>query len=94
MVEGVWLLGERYKIFEPGTDNEIIIHIPGADTLYDASGLEEICHWQRESADRDFQARVPRTPLTKNQQHDLGQTLVEIRDSHTFSKENLHGRYW
>ena len=45
MVEGVWLLGERYKIFEPGTDNEIIIHIPGADTLYDASELEEICHW-------------------------------------------------
>ena len=94
MVEGVWLLGERYKIFEPGTGNEVVIHIPGADTLYDISELAEICHWQRERAEQDFHSRVDRPPLTKPQQKDLGKTLLEIRDSRDFRKESLHGRYW
>ena len=94
MVLGVWLPGERYRIYEPGTDNEIIVMIPGADSIYDADELNEICHWQREEAEKEWRNKEAKVPLTRSQQHDLGGTLVEVRASKEFSKENLHGRYW
>ena len=94
MVEGVWLVGERYKIFEPGTDHEVVVHIPGADSLYDVDELDEICHWQREQAVKEWQGTETPRALTKTQQHDLVKVLLEIRDSHTFWKNSLHGRYW
>ena len=94
MVVGVWLPGERYRIYEPGTDNEVTVMIPGADSIYDADELDEICHWQREEAEKEWQDKAAKVPLTRGQQHDLGGTLVEIRASKECSKENLHGRYW
>jgi hypothetical protein len=94
VVEGVWLVGERYRIFEPGTDHEVVVHIPGADTIYDMDELDEICHWQREQAEKEWLGKEPQKPLSKDQQHDLGKVLFEIRDSQTFWKNSLHGRYW
>ena len=70
------------------------VHIPGADSIYDVDELDEICHWQREEAEKEWQSQEPKKPLTRAQQHDLGGTLVEIRASKEFTKENLHGRYW
>ena len=94
MVLGVWLPGDRYRIYEPGTIREMTVHIPGADSIYDVDELDEICHWQREEAEKEWQGKEDKTPLTRAQQHDLGGTLVEIRASKEFTKENLHGRYW
>ena len=94
MVLGVWLPGERYRIYQPGTKREMTVHIPGADSIYDADELDEICHWQREEAEKEWQDKVDKPQLTRTQQHDLGGTLVEIRASKEFKKENLHGRYW
>jgi len=94
MVLGVWLPGERYRIYEPGNGREMTVHIPGADTIYDVDELNEICHWQREEAEKEWQNKEAKSPLTKVQQHDLGGTLVEIRASKEFRKESLHGRYW
>ena len=51
MVLGVWLPGERYRIYEPGNGREMTVHIPGADSIYDVDELDEICHWQREEAE-------------------------------------------
>ena len=94
MAIGVWLPGERYRIYEPGTGNEVTVMIPGADSIYDANELNEICHWQREEAEKEWQNKAAKVPLTRSQQHDLGGKLVEVRASKEFSKENLHGRYW
>ena len=94
MVLGVWLPGERYRIYEPGNGREMTVHIPGADSIYDVDELDEICHWQREEAEKEWQAQEPKKPLSKDQQHDLGGTLLEIRASKEFKKENLHSRYW
>jgi len=88
MVLGVWLPGERYRIYEPGNGREITVHIPGADSIYDIDELDEICHWQREEAEKEWQSNEKKTPLTRPQQHDLGGTLVEIRASKEFKKEN------
>ena len=94
MVLGVWLPGERYRIYQPGTSREITVHITGADSIYDESELNEICHWQREEAEKEWQDKEDKTPLTKRQQHDLGWPLVEIRASKEFKKGSLNGRYW
>ena len=94
MVLCVWLPGERYRIYETGTKREMTVHIPGADSIYDVDELDEICHWQREEAEKEWQNKEDKVPLTRTQQHDLGGTLVEIRASKEFTKENLHGRYW
>ena len=94
MAIGVWLPGERYRIYEPVTCNEVTVMILGADSIYDADELNEICHWQREEAEKEWQNKAAKVPLTRSQQHDLGGTLVEVRASKEFSKENLHGRYW
>ena len=94
MVLGVWLPGERYRIYEPWNGREMTVHIPGADSIYDVDELDEICHWQREEAEKEWQNKVDKPQLTRTQQHDLGGTLVEIRASKEFTKENLHGRYW
>ena len=94
MVLAVWLPGARYRIYEPGNGREIPVHVPGADSIYDFDELDEICHWQREEAEKEWRNKEAKVPLTRTQQHDLGGTLVQIRASKEFRKENLHGRYW
>ena len=94
---GLWRGRNTYLILDVSESppREYPIIIPGIELL-DASELEEILIWQRERTEKEILAkRANRRPkLAKQQQNDLGRTLLEVRASKRFKRENNHTRYW
>lgn len=94
---GLWRGRNTYLILDvsetPAREYPIII--PGIELL-DASELEEILIWQRERTEKEILAkRAIRQPKpNKQQQNELGRTLLEVRASKRFKRENNHERYW
>lgn len=71
--------------------------IPGVEQgIYDPNELEELLLWQAEEAEKEIRAKREdeRKPMTKQQQHELGDALSEVKASNIYRSENQHGRYW
>ena len=92
---GLWAGRQRYVLIDPETSREYPIIIPGIELL-DRNEIDEIILWQTEKTEKEIAQHKAKAlpPLTEAKQHELGQILLEIRDSKTFRKENGHPRYW
>lgn len=90
---GVWANQNKYVFLDIDSGQEHPIFIPGANLL-DKAEMEEVLCWQQERVAKDIADRAPKPSLSDTQQHDLGQTLLQVRASKVFRIENLHGRYW
>lgn len=94
-MEALWLSPNKLQFTEAktGWQSRPVI-FPGIDSL-EPNELDELVLWQRESAERDFKKAQPKKPpMTKSQQHDLGDVLNEIKDSKTRAMEVNHGKWW
>lgn len=71
--------------------------IPGLEQgIYDPNELEELMLWQEAEAEKYIKAKREddRKPMTKAEQHELGDALTEVKASNRYRIENQHGRYW
>jgi hypothetical protein len=97
---GFWISDTQYMVTETETGRSEVVLIPTRDIsgepVYSDTELEELGHWAREGTERDWKEQDlnERTPLTKDQQHDLGGVLMDIKDSRAHKRESLHGRWW
>lgn len=94
-ISPLWV-GATFLAIDSQNDNKEYRVAFGRVDIYDRNELEELFLWQRERLTKEILAdRAKGQPkLTKGQQHDLGKTLLEIRDSKIFRRDNGHGRYW
>ncbi len=69
--------------------------IPQIERL-EPTELDEYLHWMSEDAEKEINGKrdEPRVPMTKGEQHDLGNILGQIKSSREYERENQHGRYW
>lgn len=85
-----WLSGDAFKILEIETGREQTVVIPGTDLL-EPQELNEWMQVLMEEAANDF--KKPENPgLTKEQQHDLGGALMDIRAFKHKKSETGSGR--
>ena len=91
----LWQSKERCKLIDPDTLQEETIIIPGINLL-ESKHVEDILLWQEDQVQRQFQEAMdhPKPVMTKEQQHDLGDTLYEIKESRERRAESLHGRFF
>jgi len=87
-----WVTGDHLKVVEVESGRERNVFIPGSDLL-EAEELEDLVGWQIERAEEYFKQPQER-PMTKSEQNQLGGTLMEIKASREYGRENLHERYW
>jgi len=91
-LQGMWVGPDHYRVYEVETGREENFLIPRTDLLENTE-RDELVHALNEKAEVAF--RTPEKPkLTKDQQHDLGATLKEIRISKTRSAAVGHSKYW
>jgi hypothetical protein len=97
---GFWISDTQYKVVEAVTGRSEVVLIPTRDLtgelVYSRDELEDLGHWARESVERDWTKRdkEPVKVMTKDQQHDLGGVLRDIKSSHAHKRDSLHGRWW
>jgi len=91
MLTGLWIAPDQYKFTNPANGREVTLYIPRTDLLSKAE-VDELIDWQREWAEKELGV-APSPALTRDQQHDLGATLMEIKASHQRQRETLHGRW-
>lgn len=94
----LWRTANSFNFIDPvdGMASRSVI-IPGIEQdIYDPNELEELILWQADEAVKEIRAKREdeRKPLTKQQQHELGDVLTEVKDSNRYRIENQHGRYW
>lgn len=87
-----WVTDDHLKVIEVETRRERDVFFPGA-ALLEPDELEDLVGWQVERAEEYFRQPQDR-PMTKSEQNQLGGTLMEIKASREYGRENLHGRYW
>lgn len=92
----LWLSRNSLEFVDPldGVKSRLVI-IPGIE-IYEPAELEEILLWQ-ESQEQKWMAekRVnPKVPMSKQDQHDLGDLLSDIKASKKHRIETGHGRYF
>jgi hypothetical protein len=97
-VVGYWLNEQTYNCWDPDTGQlqSVVIPMPRPN-FYERNELDELEHYARESAGKDFEEALanPTPKMSKSQQNQLGKTLMEIRTSKQYARENSgHGRYW
>jgi len=92
-IQGMWVNLEHYRVYEIETQREENFLIPGTDLL-EPTEMEELVIALNEKAQATFNTPPPPT-MTKDEQHDLGGVLKDIRASKDYSKANSgHERFW
>jgi hypothetical protein len=95
-ITGYWIGDWQYNCWDSETGQLQTVTIPMPE-IYERNELDEIEHWARERAGEDFAEALanPKPKLTKQQQNDLGKTLMDVRASRQYKAEHSdHGRYW
>lgn len=96
-LQGIWLSWSRYEVFDPVTGLRETVFIPtqvNGKELYEPSELAELEHLAKEEVMAGWNRKKPTVPMTRDQQHDLGQTLMEIKSSNQHRRETGHSRWW
>lgn len=92
-IQGVWMTPDNYRVYEVETQREENFFIPGTDLL-ETMELQELVAALNEKAEVVFRA-PEKTKMTRDQQHDLGGVMLQIRKSKRYKKDNGgHGRFW
>jgi hypothetical protein len=90
--QGMWVGPDHYRVYEVETGHEENFIIPRTDIL-EPTEMDELVHALDEKAEVAFKKTRP-DPLTKDQQHDLGGVLMDIRKSKRRRAKVGHGRWW
>ena len=94
-VIGFWVDKTRYRVVEVATGKDYVWSILGTpEEMRDPVFLQEITQWARESQARAWKKAQPKVPHTVEQRKELGHIMKDIKSSHDYARENLHGRYW
>jgi len=91
-VQGLWVSPDVFRLTHRITGRSIELVIPDSKKE-EPKVLDELIQWQTEKSMAELRAGLP-PPLNRDQQHDLGATLMEIRASKRHRRESLHGRWW
>ena len=98
---GFWAGKMRYVILDMDTGRDYPIMIPGMEQtppLYEPSELEDLVAWQTEQTIAQIKKEKanpnPIKMMTRDQQHDLGHALLEVKASKKNRLVTGHGRYW
>ena len=73
-----------------------LILVPGAgySDLVEQEELEDIVLEFQERFEAELKGVQPRKLMPRQDQHDLGKLLQDIRESHQRRRKVLHGRFW
>lgn len=95
-VQGFWRSRETYEMVDKVTGKIRLTQVIGAgySDLVTKEELDDIILEYEEKFIEELRYAQPRKHFSKTEQHDLGKTANEIKDSQRHRKESLHGRYW
>jgi hypothetical protein len=94
-VTGLWVGPNAYRVTRLDT-GQTVTHFLAAtsEEMQDPVFLDEIGHKFREGSARDWGLEVPKPPMTRDQQHELGEALMTITASKRRRREVGHSRWW
>jgi len=92
---GIWVGSNHYQVTDDATGKSEVVTILGADDeMNDPVFMQEQTHRAREWVADSWAKAQPKPPLTKDQQHELGEALTDITTSKRHRRETGHGRYY
>ena len=92
----VWINPWTFRVRHPVSGRATDVTIPGLDKMGKAR-QENLIAWQLEETLAELAGpdmSIRQAPFTRNEQHDLGKTLVAIEDTDKRVAETGHGRYY
>ena len=92
---GCWLSNTQYQVSDTESGHKEVVTIMGTvDEMKDPILMDELAHFARERVAVGLGRQPEKRAQTPTQKKDIGRTLAQIKKSHDYMREHLHGRYW